>query len=82
MPPIYTKTAIRLGIHEFKTHIAHYIRELNKGEYTQIILTSRGKPIGGFYTFEGVRAREQREKMKELLSGSDVSLSGLLGGSD
>ncbi|MFP4314399.1 MAG: hypothetical protein ACLFR0_08750 [Alphaproteobacteria bacterium] len=74
MPPIYSKTSIHTGTHDFKTNIARYIRELNKGEYNQIILYSRNKPIAGFYTFEGLKLYEERARMEDL--------SGLFGGSD
>lgn len=83
MPPIYTDLHIRTGIHDFKTNINKYIRELNTGEYSSLILTSRGNPVGGFYTFEGVKKREERAKLKELsglLNGPDKGLTGLLSG--
>lgn len=84
MPPIYTEKTIRTGIHDFKTHIAQYIRELDSGRYEQLILTSRGRAIGGFYTFAGAEARKQRARLQELaglLNGSDSDLTGLLSGS-
>jgi hypothetical protein len=73
MPPIYTDKHIRTGIHDFKTHIARYIRELESGQYEQLLLTARGRVIGGFYSFEGQRVRAERARLAEL--------SGLLGGS-
>ena len=83
MPPIYTDKHIRTGIHDFKTNIHKYIRELNSGDYSSLILTSRGTPIGGFYTFDGVKKREERAKLKELsglLNKPDNGLTGLLSG--
>jgi len=83
MPPIYTEKTIRTGIHDFKTNISKYIRILDEGDYEQVILTSRGKPIGGFATYQGARVRAERAKMSELsdlLKGSDASLAGLLSG--
>ena len=69
MPPIYCDGFIHTGIHDFKTNISKYIRILNKGEQCQIIVTSRGKEIGGFFTFEGHKKYTKREQMKEKLSG-------------
>lgn len=57
MNPIYTQTTIRAGIHDFKTNISKYIQLLDSGRFEQLILTSRGQVIGGFYTFEGARQR-------------------------
>lgn len=84
MPPLYTEKTIRTGIHDFKTNIAKYIRLLDSGRYEQLILTARGRAIGGFYTFEGTQVRKQQARLRELsglLSGSDPALSGLLSGS-
>ena len=85
MPPIHTEHNIRVGIYEFKCNIAKYIRELNRGEKVQVILTDRGKPIGGFFTFKGIEAREKKAKLKELsglLNSPDSPLTDLLNGSD
>ena len=89
MPPIYTEKSIHVGIHEFKTNIAKYIRILNEGNHDHIIITSRGKGIGAFVTFAGMDAREAKKAQKEmqeslsgLLNGSGADLSGLLNGSN
>ena len=85
MPPLYTEKTIRTGIHDFKTNIAKYIRLLDSGKYEQLILTARGRAIGGFYTFEGANVRREQARLKELsglLNGSGAALTGLLSGSN
>jgi antitoxin (DNA-binding transcriptional repressor) of toxin-antitoxin stability system len=84
MPPIYTDTTIRTGIHDFKTNISKYIRALDSGDYEQLLVTSRGRVIGSFVTYKGAAKRKERAKFKELsglLRGGEVTLKRLLDGS-
>lgn len=83
MPPIYSDDTIHTGIHDFKSNIAHYIRELDSGAYSKLILMRRGKPMAIFMTFEGKKVREKRARYEELsglLNGSEKGLAGLLNG--
>jgi hypothetical protein len=82
MPPIYTNRTIRTGVHDFKTHIARYIRELDSGSYEALVLVSRrGETIGVFLTHKGQKVKQERARQKELsglVGGSETGMAGLM----
>ncbi len=82
MPPIYKNDRIYTGIHDFKTHIARYLRELDSGKYESLILTSRrGESIALFMSHKGNKIRQKQARLAELsglLGGSGVDLAGLI----
>lgn len=44
----YLQEYVEVSMHQFKTHIAHYVRMLESGLYRAVIVKRRNKKVGIF----------------------------------
>jgi hypothetical protein len=53
----------KVTIHEFKSNISRYIRELDWGRWDGILVCRHSKPVGMFFSVKA-KAREARYRKK------------------
>ncbi len=55
---------IHVNIHDFKTHLSHYIRMMEAGLYGKVLVKRRNVPIGAFILFDRDKHGDVLKKMR------------------
>lgn len=62
-------------VHEFKTHMARYIRDLDRLKYDAVVVQRYGKDVGFFFSNAGRERKMKNEKLLDCFSYREAGLS-------